>query len=305
MGFKDAVKKRDIGSSIKNVGKLFKRREAQPEINAPEQANERTEEEPQDMEVNLEAVEPESGASAVEPELEPVSEAEEPAPIDHASTSNPAVPVKEVKIPAKTATASPIKSQETPGAAKNQVTTASTVKTSVATSLPDQVKSSSTPATLDIATSTKSPPFSSTWKSEEKPARKAENENGVQDAAKSRSKKGDASARDSTRVKGKSEKKDREEKMPEPKLNRFEEKIPPVYSKLGIDYKRLAEIKEKMRTILAVSTRIRIDMLREYIGVENGQFVPLLVNFAKEFSYKIDGDFIVPETVLVNKYTVK
>ncbi|HME55028.1 MAG TPA: hypothetical protein VKM55_22675 [Candidatus Lokiarchaeia archaeon] len=297
MGLKDAVKKRNIASSFKNVGKLFKRKESQQETNPPEQEDERVEEETQEMEENADEVELESDASAIEPEVEPEVEAEETAASEAVPEATNTVPFLEPKKPV---TVTPAGITKTPATAAPT----SMVKPAVSSTSPSLVKSSSTPVTTATASTSKAPLFSSTLKSNELQPQKPQKEIAVQEPVKSRSKKGDTS----TRGKLKGDKKEQDVKskrQEEPSIKVVEEKLPAGQAKLGLDSTRLVEIKSKMRTILAVSTRIRIDMLREYLQLNNDVFIQLLVNFASEFNYKIDGDYIVLDTVVVNKFTVK
>lgn len=62
-------------------------------------------------------------------------------------------------------------------------------------------------------------------------------------------------------------------------------------------------IKEKVRKLCEVSTRVRIDMLRDdYLKMERTQFTERLVGWAAEFGFKIDGDYISIEGADVNGF---
>ncbi len=52
---------------------------------------------------------------------------------------------------------------------------------------------------------------------------------------------------------------------------------------------------EKIRKMLAVSTRIRMDMMQRVLGLDADTFSNKIFDWAAEFKFKIDGDFVVIE----------
>lgn len=55
------------------------------------------------------------------------------------------------------------------------------------------------------------------------------------------------------------------------------------------------EVIEKLKTMMEVSSKIRIDMMRDIFDIDPKEFNNMLFNWAKEFGFKIDGDFIIVE----------
>ncbi len=53
-------------------------------------------------------------------------------------------------------------------------------------------------------------------------------------------------------------------------------------------------VRATLKKLLTVSKRVRIDMLREYVEMDNDQFLEKLVEWAAEYNFTIDGDFIIP-----------
>lgn len=52
---------------------------------------------------------------------------------------------------------------------------------------------------------------------------------------------------------------------------------------------------EKIRKMIAVSTKIKLDMMRQLLGFDEATFNNKIFDWAIEFGFKIDGDFIVIE----------
>jgi histone H3/H4 len=49
---------------------------------------------------------------------------------------------------------------------------------------------------------------------------------------------------------------------------------------------------ERLKKILKVSSRIKLDMLRSYLRMEEEPFIEHLVDWATEFGFRIDGDYV-------------
>ncbi len=52
---------------------------------------------------------------------------------------------------------------------------------------------------------------------------------------------------------------------------------------------------EKIKKMLAVSTRIKMDMMQRVLGLDADTFSNKIFDWAAEFKFKIDGDFVVIE----------
>ncbi len=52
---------------------------------------------------------------------------------------------------------------------------------------------------------------------------------------------------------------------------------------------------DKIRKMLAVSTRIKMDMMQRVLGLDTDTFSNKIFDWAAEFKFKIDGDFVVIE----------
>nr|MDO8114311.1 hypothetical protein [Candidatus Sigynarchaeota archaeon] len=55
------------------------------------------------------------------------------------------------------------------------------------------------------------------------------------------------------------------------------------------------DAKEKIRKMLAVSTRIKMDMMQRVLGLDADTFSNKIFDWAAEFKFKIDGDFVIIE----------
>ncbi len=53
------------------------------------------------------------------------------------------------------------------------------------------------------------------------------------------------------------------------------------------------DVRATLKKLLTVSKRVRIDMLREYVQMDKDQFLEKLVEWAAEYNFTIDGDFII------------
>lgn len=255
----DTTKKRDIGSGIRNVGKLFKRKEKQ----SAEQDNAVIKEKSPQIVEDQRNDELDSETNIIEPETASEEEVQEPSEMDTTSAITLEMPVEENKekeevvIPAKTIDHS-----------------------NDAIPLPQALK---------IGVSKESP-----------------------DQNKSRPKKSDGTLFTGIRTKGKVDKKEQEvsskyqeAKEEKKRIVTENQRVVEKATKPTLETSKIAEIKVKMRKILAVSTRVRIDMLKEYLQVDGGQFIQYLIDWANEFGYKIDGDYIVLDTMVVGKFTLK
>ncbi len=66
--------------------------------------------------------------------------------------------------------------------------------------------------------------------------------------------------------------------------------------------RREAITKEKLVKAFKVSTRIKIEMLRTYVRMEESEFTDKLFDWAEEFGFKIDGDSIAIENADVSGF---
>jgi WD40 repeat protein len=60
--------------------------------------------------------------------------------------------------------------------------------------------------------------------------------------------------------------------------------------------------RQKIQRLLSVSTRVRIDMLRDYLQMDKVDFTGQLVDWAVEYGFTIDGDYINIEGGNVNGF---
>ncbi len=58
---------------------------------------------------------------------------------------------------------------------------------------------------------------------------------------------------------------------------------------------RMDDRKDKLRKMLAVSTRIKMDMIQRALGLDADTFSNKIFEWAAEFKFKIDGDYVVME----------
>jgi len=50
---------------------------------------------------------------------------------------------------------------------------------------------------------------------------------------------------------------------------------------------------EKIKKIIKVSTRFRLDMMRDILGIDEIIFNDKLLNWARDFNFKIEGDYLI------------
>lgn len=50
---------------------------------------------------------------------------------------------------------------------------------------------------------------------------------------------------------------------------------------------------EKIKKIIKVSTRFRLDMMRDILGIDEIIFNDKILNWARDFNFKIDGDYLI------------
>jgi len=251
----DTIKKRDLGSGIRNVANLFKRKEKP----VSEQPNALIGENSLQGDVDQQNVALDSGAIAIEPGSGPEEKIPEASRIDVTPAIVPETSVEETR----------------------------------------EKEESSIAATTDLAMVEATLPA------------KVDGDKESLEQDKSRPRKSNVMLLTTPRVKEKVEKKEkdipakhRETREEKKRIVATETRGTEKATKATLDASTLAEIKVKMRKMLAVATRVRIDMLKDYLELENGQFLQFLVDEASEFGYKIDGDYIVLDTVVVSKFTV-
>ncbi|MHA1729789.1 MAG: hypothetical protein ACTSWY_13825 [Promethearchaeota archaeon] len=61
-------------------------------------------------------------------------------------------------------------------------------------------------------------------------------------------------------------------------------------------------INTKIRKILKVSTRIKLDVMREALEMDYSDFIANLFDWANKFGFKIDGDYIIIENADIDGY---
>nr|MDO8114989.1 hypothetical protein [Candidatus Sigynarchaeota archaeon] len=66
--------------------------------------------------------------------------------------------------------------------------------------------------------------------------------------------------------------------------------------------KEIPEAANKLKKLLKVSKRVRIDLVREYVKMDEERFIEKLVEWAAEFEFKIDGDYIITDGSNVDEF---
>jgi hypothetical protein len=74
--------------------------------------------------------------------------------------------------------------------------------------------------------------------------------------------------------------------------NQASPKNPPSQNNSPIPGPDPSQARQKIQKLLSVSTRVRIDMLRDYLQMDKVDFTGHLVDWAVEYGFKIDGDYI-------------
>jgi len=62
------------------------------------------------------------------------------------------------------------------------------------------------------------------------------------------------------------------------------------------------DMETKLRKLLEVSSRVRIDLMRQYFKMDETTFAECIVEWAAKFGFKIDGDYITVENGDVNGF---
>jgi hypothetical protein len=78
------------------------------------------------------------------------------------------------------------------------------------------------------------------------------------------------------------------------KIEELEEKeAEDIKKQIVVTKRQESEIIEKLKEMLEVSNRINLDMMRKVLRIDEDQFNDKIFAWAKEFQFKIDGDFII------------
>jgi len=64
----------------------------------------------------------------------------------------------------------------------------------------------------------------------------------------------------------------------------------------------IAAAATKLKDLLRVSNRVRIGMVREFTGLDDKRFLEQLVQWAAEYKFKIDGEYVVTEGGNVDEF---
>nr|MDO8109291.1 hypothetical protein [Candidatus Sigynarchaeota archaeon] len=68
---------------------------------------------------------------------------------------------------------------------------------------------------------------------------------------------------------------------------------------------RDTELTSKIKQILAISKRVNIEMVRDMLGIGKETFNRKLIDWAKQFGFKIDGEYIVLDNADVNGFVAE
>ena len=89
-----------------------------------------------------------------------------------------------------------------------------------------------------------------------------------------------------------------EKLSPEKEFNQTNVKMESFFQDLN-DLKRKKDRLDKIKKLMKVSTRLRLDMMRDVLNIDPHTFNYKIIDWAYKFEFIIDGDYLI-----VNKDTV-